>query len=40
VSRVVLDSCGSLAYFADEPHADRFAPYIEAAEPLVVPGGT
>ncbi len=35
--RVVLDSCGWLAYFADEPHADRFAPYIEGAEPLIVP---
>ena len=37
MSRVVLDSCGWLAYFADEPHADRFAPYIEGTEPLVIP---
>ncbi len=29
MNKVVLDTCGWLAYFADEPHADKFAPYIE-----------
>jgi len=37
VSKVVLDTCGWLAYFADEPHADRFAPYIEGDERVLVP---
>jgi predicted nucleic acid-binding protein len=35
VSRVVLDTCGWLAYFADEPHADKFAPIIEEGRALV-----
>jgi predicted nucleic acid-binding protein len=37
VSKVVLDTCGWLAYFADEPHADKFAPYIEEDGRILVP---
>lgn len=37
MSKVVLDTCGWLAYFADEPHADVFAPYIEEDGRVVVP---
>lgn len=37
MSKVVLDTCGWLAYFADEPHADKFAPYIEAEGRVIVP---
>jgi len=37
VSRVIVDSCGWLAYFSDEGHADKFAPHIEGDDPVVVP---
>lgn len=37
MSKVVLDTCGWLAYFADEPHSDKFAPYIEAEGGVLVP---
>lgn len=37
MSKVVLDTCGWLAYFADEPHADKFAPYIEEEGRILVP---
>lgn len=37
MSKVVLDTCGWLAYFADEPHADKFAPYIEERDRVLVP---
>jgi len=37
VSGVVLDTCGWLAYFAAEPHADKFARYIEGEERIIVP---
>ncbi|MDP2311167.1 MAG: hypothetical protein Q8P18_34420 [Pseudomonadota bacterium] len=33
---MVIDTCGWLAYFADEPHAGVFAPHIEGADDLVV----
>jgi toxin FitB len=33
----VVDSSGWLEYFADGPHADFFAPAIEATSDLVVP---
>ena len=32
----VVDSCGWLEYFADEPNAAFFAPAIEATEELLV----
>ena len=37
MSGVVLDTCGWLAYFAAEPHADKFARYIEGEERIIVP---
>lgn len=37
MSKVVVDSCGWLAYFADEPHADKFAPYLEGTGRVLVP---
>ena len=37
MSKVVLDTCGWLAYFADEPHADKFAPYVEESDRVLVP---
>ena len=37
MSRVIVDSCGWLAYFSDEGHADKFAPHIEGDDPVVVP---
>lgn len=37
MNKVVLDTCGWLAYFADEPHADKFAPYIEEDGRILVP---
>lgn len=37
MSKIVLDTCGWLAYFADEPHADKFAPYIEEEGCVLVP---
>ena len=37
MSRVVLDTCGWLAYFADEAHADKFAPYVEEEGCVLVP---
>jgi hypothetical protein len=33
----VVDSSGWLAYFADEPSADCFAPAIEEISGLIVP---
>ena len=35
----VVDSTAWLAYFADEPSADLFAPLIEDLARLVVPAG-
>ena len=34
----VVDSCGWLAYFLDDPGADFFAPAIEDTAQLLVPG--
>jgi predicted nucleic acid-binding protein len=36
-ARLVLDSSCWLEYLADTPHADLFAPAVEAPERLVVP---
>ena len=33
----LVDSCGWLEYFADDPNADFFAPAIEDTENLIVP---
>jgi predicted nucleic acid-binding protein len=38
VSKAVVDTCGWLAYFADEPNAGKFAPYIEEEVRVLVPG--
>jgi predicted nucleic acid-binding protein len=37
VNKVVLDTCGWLAYFADKPHADKFEPYIDEDGRILVP---
>ena len=34
----IVDSCGWLAYFLDDPGADFFAPAIEDTAQLLVPG--
>ena len=33
---ILVDSSGWIEYLADRPLADRFAPYLEGREPLVV----
>jgi predicted nucleic acid-binding protein len=33
---ILVDSSGWIAYLADRPLADRFAPYLEGREPMIV----
>jgi predicted nucleic acid-binding protein len=33
---IVVDSSGWIEYLADRPLADRFAPYLEGREPIIV----
>jgi predicted nucleic acid-binding protein len=35
--RVLVDSCGWVAYLADGPHADAFAPLLKRIHEVVVP---
>lgn len=34
---VLVDTCGWIEWLADGPFADRFQPYLEAPERLIVP---